>query len=239
VSRRMISIIMPSYNLGETITTNILKVRRVMDESGFEYELIVVDDGSNDNTYENAKSLEDYNIRVYRHEKNRGKGAAILTGIDHAMGDIIVFFDADLDIDPRQIPYMIKYLEQHRVDGVITSKYLSNTRIEQTLARKFFSKGFNILVKAMFGLDYKDTQTGAKAFRRRVLDTIRKCFISRGYAFDVELLYLATRKNYRVDEVPSPYGINHTSRVTFDKLVNMFAELLRLFIYYRVLRRKC
>jgi len=239
VSRKMISIIMPSYNLGKNISNNILRVKRVMDESGYDYELIVVDDGSEDDTYERAKSLEDDHIHVYRHTENRGKGAAILTGVDHAQGDILVFFDADLDIDPRQILYMIRYLEEHGVDGVITSKYLSNTRIKQTLTRKFFSKGFNLLVKAMFGLDYKDTQTGAKAFRRRVLDATRSCFISRRYAFDVELLYLAKRKNYRVEEIPSPYGIDHTGRVTFDKLVGMFAELLRLFIHYRVLGRKC
>jgi len=118
-------------------------VRKIYDR---EYEVIVVDDGSPDNTYRYTLiAMKDPFVRVYRLPRNIGKGFALLYGYVRSRGSLVIFFDGDLDVDPRQILLLVRPLERGMGDVSITSKWCPGSRVSATLLRKFLSRSFNML----------------------------------------------------------------------------------------------
>ena len=162
---------MPAYNEGAHIYENISMTRGIMREAGLFAEIVAVDDGSSDNTLEEieraAKDFE--NVVVARNPYNMGKGMALRTGFDYSGGEIVVFLDADLDLHPSQIQKVLGVLDEGPYDVVVTSKHHPESRLDYPWFRKAASWVYYMLIKAMFGLPVRDTQTGLKVFRREVL----------------------------------------------------------------------
>ena len=225
-----VSVIIPAYNLEHVITKTISKVKGVLDNLGYKYEIIIVDDGSIDNTYNRVRCMEgNYTngvVRVYKLTRNRGKGFALLYGFLKSRCENIVFFDGDLDIPVLQIPVLLKALRHPHVDVVVTSKWHKLSRTIATPTRMILSKIFSILVKALLGIRVKDTQTGAKALRRRVLEAILPKLLVKRYAFDAELLAAAQANGFNVVEVPSVYPIKLTSKFKAREIFHMLLDLL-------------
>jgi len=230
-----VSIIMPAYRLSKLITYSINVIEKTMDTYGYNYEIIVVDDGSPDDTYNQAlKVSKDPTVRVYKLPRNMGKGYALLHGFRRSKGEIVVFFDGDLDIDPRQIHLLISALKNTKADIVITSKWHPQSKTIATPIRKFLSKAFYALARLLLGLKVSDTQTGAKAFKRNVLEDIVNHLTIKRYAFDVELLTAATTRGYKIVEVPALWKIKLTSSFKTKEIWKMFIDLLAITYRHRV-----
>ncbi len=235
-----VSVIMPAYNLENTIRLSIQRVKEVLEGHGYNYEIIVVDDGSRDGTYREAlkaSKSDPGKIRVYRLGENKGKGYALIYGYKHSSGDTVVFFDADLDIDPRQIPLLVESLESNGVDVVITSKWHPRSRTTSRLVRWFLSRSFYALARLFLGLNLTDTQTGAKAFKRSVLEhAVRELLVKR-YAFDLELLTIISGQGYKIMEIPALYEVRLNGRFKAREITRMLLDLLSIAYRHRFKRR--
>ena len=235
LGKPFISVIMPAYKLSGLVTRSIEAVEKVLSTNGYRYEVIVVDDGSPDDTYEHALKVSgNPYVKVYRLPKNMGKGFALIYGFKRSRGDIVVFFDGDLDIDPRQIQLLVDTLRNNGVDIAITSKWHPQSRTTATPLRRFLSRAFNALAKLLLGLRVSDTQTGAKAFRRKALEDIARRLTIKRYAFDVELLTAATTRGYRIVEVPALWRIKLTARFKTREIIKMLLDLLAVAYRHRV-----
>lgn len=198
------SVIMPAYNEALNLTGNIYETIDVMESFEPSYEIILVDDGSQDNTANVMRDLEYDHPKVKRVliEKNQGKGNALREGFKASQGELIFFLDADLDIHPKQFKVLYDIMNKEQVDIVIGSKRHPDTVLNYPLKRRLVSWGYFTLVKILFGLPIKDTQTGIKLFKRLVLEKTFPKILVKKYAFDLELLVLAHHFNYKIAEAP-------------------------------------
>ena len=200
-----ISVIMPAYNEARHIVTNLIEVVDTL--SGFEYdfEVILVDDGSPDQTYlEAAKLLSTHPelVRVVHYDENRGKGNALICGASFARGDLIVFLDADMDLHPSQLPVLFAIMESADADVVIGSKRHPASVVNYPLKRRIYSMLYYTLIRVLFGLPVKDTQTGLKVFKRKVLDRVFPRVLVKRFAFDIEVLANAHHLGYKIVDAP-------------------------------------
>lgn len=221
-----LSVVLPAYNEAENIEEVVDKIDRIARQMKLKYELIVVDDGSKDETRKKAINCANNksHIRVVSYRKNMGKGHAIKTGFMHTLGNFVIFMDSDLDVEPGCIVRYIKALKYG--DLAIASKWHPESNIKVPLVRKLLGHSFNVLVRLLTGLKVNDTQTGLKAVRR---DALKKFFhklaINR-YAFDVELLVVANISGLKIVELPVNLRIN---RLFYIKdALGMFFDLLRI-----------
>ncbi|HTB21322.1 MAG TPA: glycosyltransferase [bacterium] len=201
----MVSVVMPAYNEGLRIRANILAVDRIFKSMGRPYEIVVVDDGSGDWTFEEAKKVTAgarARIRVQRLAVNQGKGYALKEGFRHSRGSWVVFLDSDLDIDPSQVELFFEIQRRDNRDVVIGSKRHPDSKLDYPLKRRVISAGYFFLVKLLFRLPIRDTQTGLKLFRREVLTKVFPKVLVKRYAFDLELLVLANHYGFSIAEAP-------------------------------------
>lgn len=238
----MLSLVIPSYKEGEHIYDNLMTISRVLDDKGIEFELVPVNDGSPDNTGEEIKraSLSDPRIRPVSYEVNRGKGGAIKEGVLNSKGDIIGFLDADLDLSPDHVPEFLKEMETSGCDVVIGSKMHKDSKLEYPFARKVFSLCYYIMLKVLFGLKTRDTQTGVKIYKGDLLRSIVPIMRVKGYAFDIEMLALAVRKGASVREMP--VRVNYTREQSFGRIrvgdiFKMFTDTWALWWNLRIMKK--
>ncbi|NJE03856.1 glycosyltransferase family 2 protein [Thermococcus sp. MV11] len=225
----LVSVLMPAYNEGKTLE-NAVKIT-MKELRGLDYEIVIINDGSTDNTEEVARMLcESYkNIKLASYPENRGKGYALKKGFEKSVGDIIVFFDSDLEIPPFQIRRFLKALN-NGYDVVIGSKYLPGARVDYSMKRRLFSIWYRSLVKVLLKLDVSDTQVGLKVFRREVLENAFSKILVKKYAFDVELLTVINMYGYRIHEIPIKIEHNvFNSSMTYREIVRMFIDTLAIF----------
>lgn len=194
-----LSVIMPAYNEQETILQIIDKVKAVP----IEKEIIIVNDGSKDRTREKLDSIKDPHIKIIHHEKNRGKGMAIRTAIPHAIGDIIIIQDADLELDPTDYPALIEPITSGRADVVYGSRWLKNPP-----KVRFISKVANIVITTtaniLYGSHITDEATGYKVFRSEHLKSIPlRC---ERFEFCPEITAKVMKRKLRVEEVPIKFN---------------------------------
>ena len=221
INRKLVSVIIPAYKQQKTIATDIKNVDEVMSKSRFDYEIIVVVDGFVDKTYENAKKVKNPNLKIYGYKENKGKGYAVRYGMARSKGDYIVFIDSGLDIYPSGIYLLLEHMEWYNADIIVGSKRHPVSKINYPPIRKIYSKVYQFLVKILFGLKIRDTQSGLKAYKREVLEKVLPRLVVKKFAFDIEILavarYLGFDKIYE-----SPVEIN------WDKMNTNFTPLLFL-----------
>jgi glycosyltransferase involved in cell wall biosynthesis len=198
-----ISVIIPAYNEEQAL-------KPVVDEYLPDAdEIIIVDDGSSDSTYEIAKTLLNEKVQVLQHEKNQGKVAALRTGVEHATGDIIIFTDADCTYPARYIPEFINKLE-HGVDLVLGSRQINRENIPlfNRLGNFFFSS----LAAYISGKTIVDSQTGFRAFRKEMFEKFD--VEARSLEFETKMTVRAAKLGYKIAEIP----IEYRARVGTSKL---------------------
>jgi len=183
-------------------------------------EVIVVNDGSRDNTAELVREFaaRDSVLRLSENPGNRGKGYAVRNGMLNARGEIIVFSDADLSSPIDEMPRVLAAIAAG-ADIAIGSRWL---RAElqtqrQSLHRQFFGRIFNVLNRAILGLQFKDTQCGFKAFTRRAAQMILPLQRIERWGFDPEILFIARKLKYTIREVPVTWGHDERSRMSYLK----------------------
>lgn len=233
-SRLDVSFVMPAFNEGRDIKEALERVYRVVRRLGVKYELIVVDDGSFDDTLTKVVDYANNGncVRVLSYGKNMGKGFAVKTGFCHSKGDIIVFIDGDLDIDPNQIDRYLKALKS--AEMVIASKWHPQSKVQIRSIRRFLSQSFNVLVRMLTGVKIRDTQAGLKAVRRNALETTFSRLAVKRYAYDVELLTIASLDGIKVVELP--VNLRVPGLFKLKEAWRMFIDLLG--IAYRLRIRK-
>lgn len=230
-----LSVVMPAYNEGSHIYGNLLQTSRELAVFATNYEIILVNDGSLDNTGEEAgrAASEDSHIRVISYEPNRGKGAAIKEGILNAMGEYIAFCDADLDLSPSQLQSFLYELEKQDADIAIGSKMHRDSRVDYPVLRKIMSLGYYTLLRMLFQLHTKDTQTGLKLFRGDTIKPIMEHIETNGYAFDIEILATAARHDKKIIEMPVEVVFSRKedhagSRIRIGDILKMFSDTLAI-----------
>jgi glycosyltransferase involved in cell wall biosynthesis len=184
-----LSVVMPVYNEGARITSNVEQTMSALRMLG-PFEIILVNDGSSDNSGEEISRLaQKYSGEIITLNLPRsGKGEALRSGAHAAHGEFVVFIDADLDLPPEQILFFVAIQRVKKADAVIGSKMHPDSTVDYPLRRRIYSLGYFWLVKMLFGLPVRDTQTGLKLVRRDLLLKALEKTESRGFTLDLELL---------------------------------------------------
>ena len=239
--KEKISVIIPAFNEEEIIVITIKETIKVLKNLGIDYEIIIIDDGSNDNTHSNVNdALNDYGgkVRIERYEPNKGKGFAIKHGCSFATGKYIFFIDADMDLHPSQIKNFLDVMKNNKVDVVMGSKRHKDSVVEYPMLRKILSTGYYFLIKILFGLPVKDTQTGIKLFKSDALKKSITKIIVKKYAFDLELLVILHKYNYKILECPiylEPTR-KYYNRIGSRDIYNVFIDTIAIFYRLHILK---
>jgi len=226
------SIVIPAYNESQRLAATLDKVLAYLHEQRWTAEVIVVNDGSRDGTAELVQEFMRRHpiLRLIENPGNRGKGYSVRNGMLNANGDILLFSDADLSSPISEAPKLFAAIAKG-ADVAIGSRWIrSELQTErQPLYRQFFGRVFNLLLRAVLGLNFKDTQCGFKAFTRAAANQIFLLQRVERWGFDPELLFLAKRLGFRIVEVPVQWGHEGRSRINpFTDGVRMFLEALSI-----------
>lgn len=227
-----VSFVLPAFNEGNVIECSLEQLDRVFRDNGLVYEVVVVDDGSNDDTRLRAMRYASRNshVRVVGYEHNKGKGFAVKTGFWKCRGDFVIFVDSDSEVSFNVINRYVEALKD--ADMVIGSKWHKDSLVDISFVRKLLSRGFNILVRLLTGLKVCDTQCGIKAVRREAFGKIFRRLSVKRYAFDVELLVLAKLYGLKVTELPVKVSLKN--RFSLREVLHMFLDLIGIAYRLRV-----
>jgi dolichyl-phosphate beta-glucosyltransferase len=228
------SIVVPAYNESARLGASLEKILSYIAQQGWsaEVEVIVVNDGSTDNTAEIVRHLAKTNpaLRLVENPGNRGKGYSVRNGMLQARGQVVIFSDADLSSPIEEVPKLLQALEGG-ADIAIGSRWLQaelQTQ-RQPLHRQLFGRVFNLLLRITLGLQFKDTQCGFKAFQRTAVQKIFPLQRIERWGFDPEILFLARKFGFKVQEVPVAWA--HSGGTRIHPLTDgsrMFWEMLRI-----------
>ncbi|MHB1391239.1 MAG: dolichyl-phosphate beta-glucosyltransferase [Thermoleophilia bacterium] len=227
-----LSVVIPVFNEGARIVSTILRLCAYLDTQDKRFEIIISDDGSNDQSPRLVRQIIDVNdnVRLIRDPQNRGKGAAVRRGIIAARGELVLFMDADLSYPLETIGLCLDALQNH--DIAIGSRNLpdSEIQIRPTLPRRLTGPLFKTAVGMLVISGYSDTQCGFKGFRADAAAHIFSNCTTNGFAFDVEVLALARDFGYSITELPVRLIVDSSDskiNLTTDPL-KMIGELLRI-----------
>jgi glycosyltransferase involved in cell wall biosynthesis len=223
-----ISIIMPAYNEADCIAQSIASATAQFEKICVDFEIIVVDDGSTDGTDRIVQTVGDDRVKVAGYRGNKGKGHALKEGFNFATGEFSFLLDSDLEIGARDLSAYLTALKA--ADIVIGSKRHPLSIVETPVVRKFLSLGFNILERGLTGVHASDTQAGLKAARSSALYKIFPLLSVKKYAFDAELLAVASLLRLQIRELPVQIELDATFGAR--KVFRMFIDLLG--IAYRI-----
>ena len=233
MSSSSLSIVIPAYNESARIGKTLREVVAYLEEQPGGGEVIVVDDGSQDDTTSVAKSVfaeqqsRGVEGRVIRVEPNRGKGNAVRTGLLAARHTVAAFFDADLSMPVTETPKLVEPIRSGQYDVVFGSRALDRRLIgtHQPWTREQSGRFFNLIMRRLTGLPFKDTQCGFKAFRMDVCRSVVEGALIDRFGFDVELLFIAHRAGLRMLEYPVRWNDVAGGSVSFKTGLKGFAEL--------------
>lgn len=234
-----LSIIIPAYNEEHRLPPTLERVARFLTTQPLRTEIIVVDDGSKDDTCGVVeRAMSQYpNLRLVRQSPNRGKGAAVRMGMLAARGQIRVMCDADCSMPPEQMPRLLAPIIACETEIAIGSRYVEGARtdVKQPLYRVLWSRLCNKVIQRSLVPGVRDTQCGFKAFTAEAArDLFRRAKID-GWAFDLEILALARRRGYAIKEVGVEWFDDKRSRV--NPLKDMWKVIREALIIRRNLRR--
>jgi dolichyl-phosphate beta-glucosyltransferase len=226
------SIILPAYNESARIAGTLNRILAHAAQCGWKVEVIVVNDGSADETAAIVRkcAAEHPMLRLLENPGNRGKGYSVRNGMLRARGDILLFSDADLSSPIEEADKLFAAIAQG-ADIAIGSRWLDR-RLQirrQPLVRRLLGRIFNLALRLILGLNFKDTQCGFKAFTRRSAQAIFPLQRIERWGFDPELLYLAKKLGFAVREVPVAWSHREGTRIhPLRDGMRMFGELLRV-----------
>lgn len=223
-----ISLIIPAYNEELRIGKTLDKIIEYFELLNRTYEIIVVDDGSKDDT---ASVVQDYkNVKILKQIPNQGKGAAVRRGMLESTGDFRIFSDADLSTPIKEFQKLYDCFKSG-TDVCIGSRAVdySMIKVHQPFYREFMGKTFNKIVQLLVIKGIKDTQCGFKGFSEKAAKQIFNIAKIDGFGFDVEIIYLASKLGFKVKEIPVEWYNDDRSTVNPIKdSLKMFKEILNI-----------
>jgi len=232
-----LSVIVPAYKEGRRIHDNLKRLVGELDQLNVSYEVVVVSDGNTDDTVREAERLASSAVRIFHYPMNVGKGFALALGVDQSVGKLVTFIDADMELDPANISTFIQILETSQCDAVVGSKRHPQSKVAYPAFRRFQSALYQLLVRLLFNLNVRDTQTGLKLFRREVLEKAVPLLAIKRFAFDLELLVVARFLGYQnVYEAPIVLNYQFESTVNLRSAFDVLWDTAAIFYRLRILR---
>lgn len=234
-----LSIVVPAYKEEKTIASTLIGLSKILDTLNINYELICVVDGRVDQTYEKASEIKDSHLKVLYYKKNIGKGHAVRYGMQKSKGEIVGYVDAN-GINPRSIPMLLQHFYWYKADIIVGSKRHPVSKVNYPPLRRILSWGYQVLIRALFDLEVRDTQVGAKLFKRAVVTKILPLLLVKAWAFDIELLAVAYNKGFKnIYESPIELELSadkDTSRIFSGGFIRVSARMLwdTLAVFYRL-----
>jgi dolichyl-phosphate beta-glucosyltransferase len=224
-----LTVVIPAYNEASRLPRTLERVRGYLDAQRADYELLVVDDGSQDDTAARARAAGGPRLVLVSNDGNRGKGYSVRRGMLAARGRRRLMSDADLSTPIEELPRLAARMDEG-YDVVIASRALPGSRIEvhQPFYRENMGRLFNLLVRLAVVPGLRDTQCGFKLFSAAAAEAAFSASRLDGFAFDVEALYLARRRGFRIAELPVVWRNDAATRVGWWKGMLAFGDLLRI-----------
>ena len=224
-----LSVVIPAYNESGRLPQSLRRIHEFLSGWGRSYEILVVDDGSADDTARRAKESQGPTLTVLRNETNRGKGYSVRRGMLAARGDHRLMTDADLSTPIEELDRLLA-AQDEGFDVVIGSRALPGAKIEihQPWYRENMGRVFNLLVRVLAVPGLHDTQCGFKLFSARAANEVFGAGLLDGFSFDVEALFLARRFGYRIAELPVTWRNDAATRVGMVGGFLAFPDLLRI-----------
>ena len=219
----LLSIIIPVYNEELTIGNIIDRTEKVMEQTGLNFEIIVVDDRSYDKSLEVAKTR---NTKIFTLKQHLGKGYALRTGFNHAKGNIIVTIDSDGSHKPEELPEVLAPVLENKADLVIGSRYMNHKKVAARKLNTFGVKLFNRIIELLTGVTITDSQSGYRAMKREVLKSQK--LKSGEYEIESEMLVKTVKQNFRVTEVPISFEQRIYGTSDIDPIVDGFKILVSI-----------
>ena len=226
-----ISIVIPAYNEERRIAPSLKYIISYLKKHFDKYEIIIVDDGSNDRTHEIISRYKNNNVKILRNELNKGKGYSVRRGILTAQYPLVLFSDSDLATPIEELGDFTRYINNHNYDIVIASRNLKNSNIKnnQPLYRQVLGKIFPRIVNLVLLNGFKDTQCGFKLFKTDAAKKIAQLQTIERFSFDIEILFIAKKIGYRIKETPVVWMDKEGSTVnTFKDGFKMLIDLFRI-----------
>jgi dolichyl-phosphate beta-glucosyltransferase len=229
MSAPYLSVVIPAYNEGKRLPPTLRRVIEFLKTRPEPYEIIVIDDGSRDDTIARATELGADNLVVSPNEGNRGKGYSVRRGMLLARGEYRLMTDADLSTPIEEVDRLLEVARQGH-DVVIASRAIEGAKVEvrQPWFRENSGRVFNLCMRMLTGLPLKDTQCGFKLFSARAADASFGPARMDGFSFDVEALFIARQLGFRIAEVPVTWRNDEASRVSLMSGLTGFTDLLRI-----------
>ncbi len=214
-----ISVIVPVFNEKEIIKENLRAVKKYLSANFNKYEIIVVDDGSTDDT---LWEMAEENIIIISLGKNKGKGEAVRQGMEYARGDYAFFIDGDL---PYPLSFIEKSLPFFKENHIVAGRRVG----EYPTHRKIASRLYNKLANMLLGVDVTDLQCGIKGFRKDAYKHLFADLKTKGFAFDTEVLYKAKTKGYKIAQLPVLLNHRKQSRVKLTSAFKILRDLIKIY----------
>ena len=226
----LLSIIIPAHNEANRLPASLEQVFAFLEQQSYEAEVIVVENGSSDRTFELAQSYlpAHGNLRVI-HELGRGKGLAVRRGMREALGQYRFMCDADLSMPIEEVNRFLPPGLQGFDIAIGSREVRGAVRYDEPFIRHYGGRLVNFMIRLMILPNLQDTQCGFKCFRAEVAENLFRRQVLDGWSFDVEILYLAKRAGYRIVEVPIDWYYRHESKVSaLPDAWRMFRDILRV-----------
>lgn len=237
MSAPQLSVVVPAYREGRRIHDNLHRLLGELDTLGVPYEVIVVSDGNIDDTASEARRIDSPALKVFDYPMNVGKGFALTLGVAQSTGPLVTFIDADMELDPANIRAFIDLMQKSECDAVVGSKRHPDSKVSYPAFRRLQSAIYQLLVRILFNLDIRDTQTGLKLFRREVLEQAVPLLAIKRFAFDLELLVVARFLGYRkICEAPIELDYRFESTVNVGEAARVVWDTAAIFYRLRILR---
>lgn len=235
---KLLSLIIPVYHQERTIRRQLQNVLAELHMLTIPYEVIVVVDGMDDKSFDEAEKVRSStSLIVTGYKTNHGKGYAVRFGMAKSRGDIIGFIDAGGDLSELGLSMMLEHFKWYNADIVVGSKRHPVSKVQYPFSRKILSWGYQQLTRFLFGLNVRDTQVGLKLYRREVLEDVLPRLVVKKFAFDIEILAVAHHLGYtRIFEAPVELDFTGASSITSFSVMRIIRNMLwdTLAVYYRM-----
>lgn len=240
--KEFLTVVMPAYNEGSAIFKNALSTSTILSARWESYEILIVNDGSADNTYAEICRAAEYDSHIVplTLNHNEGKGRALCHGTQHAKGSLVAFCDSDLDLNPGQLADFYAIMCDEHLDSVIGCKLHPDSNVDEyPFHRKIISLGYYLFLRVLFRLKVRDTQTGLKLFRAEAIKPVMEIILVKRFAFDIEVLAVLNSRGYRLGQAPIEMQYQRGrfgSRIKFKDIINMAWDTMAIFYRLKILR---
>lgn len=232
-----VSVVVACYNEEPHLAESFAEIVATMDDMRRPYEVVFVDDCSRDRTRDVIRDIvaahPEVQTQVLLHEKNKGRGGTVTDGFRAARGAIAGYLDVDLEVHSRYIPSLVRAIEKGADVAVVRRIYAFQLR---SLDRYFMSRGYSWLVRRLLGVDFKDTESGYKFFRRDAVLPVLDEIEDQGWFWDTEFMVRSARRGLRIAEVPGAYLRRYEKKSTVSGLRDSVDYFLKLVQFRRALR---